>query len=312
MTPLRQRFVDDLRLRNYAPRTIDAYVSGVVRFARHFGRSPELLGPEEIRAFQLHLLERKVSWSLFNQTVCALRFLYGTTLGRAEQLPSIPFGRRPKTLPCVLSPEEVARLLDAAPAGRARVLLQTTYGCGLRLSEVLHLQVTDLDSARMVVHIRQSKGRKDRLVPLSITLLLELRAYWQRARPDRWLFPNSAQQGPLHAGTVQRQFRRLVGRAKISKPATMHTLRHSFATHLLEAGVDVMTLQKILGHSQLSTTAHYLHLRSDRLRQIPSLLALLPVPVHVNPPTVTVSAVTVSAGAAAVAPPARPATEGHA
>lgn len=283
MTPLRQRFVDDLRLRNYAPGTIEAYVSGVARFAKHFGRSPDLLGPEEVRAFQLHLIERKVSWSLFNQTVCALRFFYGTTLGRPEQLPNIPFGKRPKTLPCVLSPEEVARLLDAAQVGRERIMLQTAYGCGLRLSEVLNLQVSDIDSSRMVVHIRQGKGHKDRLVPLSINLLMELRAYWGSARPARWLFPNAAAQRPLHAGTVQRQFRRLVRRAKIAKPATMHTLRHSFATHLLEAGVDVMTLQKLLGHSQLSTTAHYLHLRSDRLRHVPSLLALLPLPTPTNP-----------------------------
>ena len=167
MTPLRQRFIEDLRLRNYARRTIETYVSQVAAFAKHFGRSPDLLGSDQVRNYQLHLLQRKVSWSTFNQSVCALRFLYGTTLGQPEQLPLIPFGKRPKTLPSVLSPAEVLRLLDAAPAGRDRVLLQVAYGCGLRLSELLHLQVRDIDSARMVLHIRQGKGGKDRLVPMS-------------------------------------------------------------------------------------------------------------------------------------------------
>jgi integrase/recombinase XerD len=274
MSPLRQRFIDDLRLRNYAQRTIETYVGRVVAFAKHFGRSPEVLGAEEVRRFQLHLLERRVSWSSFNQAVCALRFLYGITLGRPEQLPLIPYGKRPKTLPCVLSPEEVARLLEAAPPGRDRVLLDTTYACGLRLGEVRGLQASAIDSSRMVVHVRQGKGAKDRLVPLSVHLLAELREYWRRYRPGTWLFAGAGGER-LCAGTVQRMIKRVLRRAGISKPATMHTLRHSFATHMLEAGVDVLTLQKILGHRQLTTTALYLHLRSDRLRQLPSLLERL-------------------------------------
>jgi site-specific recombinase XerD len=278
MTPLRQRFVDDLRVRNYSPRTVEAYVAGVARFAKHFGRSPDLLGPEEVRAFQVHLIERKVSWSQFNQTVCALRFLYGTTLQRPDQVPFIPFGKRPKKLPCVLSPEEVVQLFAAADPGRDCVLLQTTYACGLRLSDVIHLEVSHIDSARMVAHIHQGKGRKDRLVPLSLKLLEELRVYWRCYRPQRWLFPNRAGEGPSSEGMVQHLMQRVVARAGIGKPASLHTLRHSFATHMLEAGVDVFTLQKILGHRQLSTTARYLHLRSDYLRQLPSLLDLLPVP----------------------------------
>ena len=282
MTPLRQRFVDDLRLRNYSPRTIEIYVAHVARFAKHFGRSPDLLGPEEMRAFQLHLLERKVSWSQFNQTVCALRFFYGKTLGRSEQVPMLPYGKKPHGLPCVLSPEEVARLLEAARPGRERMLLQTAYACGLRLMEVLHLQVGDIDSARMLVHVRQGKGNKDRLVPLSPRLLAELRAYWRAYRPARWLFANPMQQ-PVHPGTVQRQLRRAVRKAGLRKPATMHTLRHSYATHMLEAGVDVMTLQKILGHRQLSTTARYLHLRGDHLQRLPSLLDRLALPVPPSP-----------------------------
>jgi integrase/recombinase XerD len=177
MTPLRQRFIDDLRLRNYAPRTIETSVGRIVAFAKYFGRSPELLGPEEVRAFQLHLLQRKVSWSSFNQAVCALRFLYGITLGRPEQLPMIPYGKRPKTLPSVLAPQEVLRLIDAANTPRDRVFLRVAYGCGLRLSELIHLQVSDIDSARMVIHVRHGKGAKDRLVPLSPRLLEALRAY---------------------------------------------------------------------------------------------------------------------------------------
>jgi site-specific recombinase XerD len=284
MTPLRQRFVDDLRLRNYSPRTIEAYLAGVVRLARHFGRSPDQLGPEDIRAFQLDLLRRGMSWSQFNQTVCALRFLYGTTLGRPQYVALIPYGKRPKALPCVLSPEEVVRLLEAAGPGRDRVLLQTTYACGLRLSEVLHLHVRDIDSARMVLHIRHAKGAKDRLVPLSAKLLAELRSYWRRYQPRRWLFANAYDQGPLCAGTVQRLVQRVRRRAGLSKPATLHTLRHSFATHLLEAGVDVLLVQKILGHRQLATTAHYVHLRSDRWRRLPSLLDLLVLPTPATLP----------------------------
>lgn len=279
MTPLRERFVDDLRLRNYAPRTIATYVAKVARFAKHFGRSPEVLGPEDVRAFQLHLLERRVSWSQFNQSACALRLLYGMTLQRPEELPFIPFGKRPKKLPCVFSPEEVVQLLAAAKPGRERMLLQTTYACGMRLGEITRFEVSHIDSARMVVHIHQGKGAKDRLVPLSPRLLEELRSYWRCYRPTRWLFPNAHQTGPLCDGSVQRLFQRARKRAGISKPASMHTLRHSFATHLLEAGVDVLTLQKLLGHRQLSTTALYLHLRSDYLRQLPSLLDLLALPM---------------------------------
>jgi integrase/recombinase XerD len=227
MTPLRQRLVDDLRLRNYSPRTIEIYVAHVARFAKHFGRSPDALGPDEMRAFQLHLLQRKVSWSQFNQTVCALRFFYGTTLGRIEQVPMLAYGKKPKKLACVLSPQEVATLLEAARPGRERVLLQTAYACGLRLMEVLSLQVTDIDSARMLVHVRQGKGNKDRLVPLSPKLLAVLRDYWRAYRPARWLFCTQGphdQQRPIHPGTVQRQLRRTVLKAGLRKPATMHTL----------------------------------------------------------------------------------------
>lgn len=278
MTPLRQRFIDDLRLRNYAARTIETYVGRIVCFAKHFGRSPDLLGPDEVRAFQLHLLQQRVSWSSFNQAVCALRFLYGTTLGRPEQLPLIPYGKRPKVLPSVLAAEEVLRLIGAAETPRDRVFLQTAYGCGLRLSELLHLQVSAIDSARMVIHVRHGKGAKDRLVPLSPRLLEELRAYWRLCRPRTWLFPGHQPDQPISAGNMQRRFGRLVTRVGLSKHCSIHTLRHSYATHLLEAGVDLVTLKMLLGHKSLETTTRYLHVSTQRLRQTPSLLDLLVLP----------------------------------
>ena len=237
MTPLRQRFIDDLRLRNYATRTIDTYVGHIAAFARHFGRSPDLLGPEQVRAYQLHILQRKLSWSTFNQAVCALRFFFGTTLGRPEQLPMIPYGKRPKTLPSVLSPDEVLRLIDAATPGRDRLLLQLAYGCGLRLSELLHLQVADIDSARMVLHVRHGKGAKDRLVPLSVRLLEALRAYWRFWHPRTWLFCGRTPERPISGGQVQRRFLQLRRQAGLAKRCTLHTLRHSYATHLLEAEI---------------------------------------------------------------------------
>src|SRR5262245_1181292 len=278
MTPLRQRFIDDLRLRNYARRTIDSYVGQVAAFARHFGRSPDLLGADDVRAYQLHLLQRRVSWSSFNQAVCALRLLFRTTLGCPEQLPMIPFGKRPRTLPSVLSPDEVARLIAAATPPRDRLLLQVAYGCGLRLSELLHLRVGDIDSARMVVHVRQGKGAKDRLVPLSVRLLQHLRAYWLVCRPRSWLFPGQQAQGTMTASNIQRRFGRLVGQVGLTKRCSMHTLRHSYATHLLEAGLDVLRLKALLGHTSLQTTARYLHLSTQRLHQTPSLLDLLVLP----------------------------------
>jgi integrase/recombinase XerD len=278
MTPLRQRFIDDLRIRNYSPKTIKAYVAGVVRFTRHFGRSPAESTVEHIRAFQIHLLQQQAAWSVYNQSVCALRFLYRTTLGRPELVQLIPYGKIPKTLPAVLSPEEVLTLLAAARSGRDRLLLQTAYACGLRSNELLHLQVTDIDSARGVLHVRQGKGRKDRLVPLSARLLEELRGYWRRYRPWQWLFPGSTPERPLTDGALHRLCQQSVARARLTKPATMHTLRHSYATHLLEAGVDLFTLQNLLGHTNLKTTTRYLHLSTRHLQQVPGLLERLMLP----------------------------------
>jgi len=283
MTPLRQRFIDDLRLRNYARRTIETYVGHIASFAKHFGRSPDLLGANEVRDYQLHILARKLSWSSFNQAVCALRFLYGTTLGRPEQLPLIPYGKRPRTLPSVLAPQEVLRLIDSAQTPRDRVFVEVAYGCGLRLSELIHLRVTDIDSARMVIHVRQGKGAKDRLVPLSPRLLEELRSYWRMYRPGSWLFPGDKPGQPICGSNMQRRFGKLVKRVGLTKHCSMHTLRHSYATHLLEAGVDVLTLKTLLGHRTLETTTRYLHVSTQRLRQTPSLLDLLVLPKATRP-----------------------------
>lgn len=280
MTPLRQRFLDDLRLRNYAPRTIQSYVHAVAQFARHFGQSPARLGPDAIRTYQLHLLHQRASWSRFNQVVCALRLLYRLTLGRPDVVHMIPYGKRPKTLPSVLSRAEVLRLLAALPDNPYRMLVRLTYACGLRRSEVVHVRVSDIDSSRGVLIVRQGKGRKDRLVPLSPVLLEELRAYWRRYRPGDWLFPGPRPGQPLHPASVARVFAQIVRSLGLGKPVSLHTLRHSYATHLLEAGVDVVTLQRLLGHRYLETTTRYLHVSTQHLRHTASPLdSLLVTPL---------------------------------
>jgi site-specific recombinase XerD len=276
MTPLRQRLLHDLQLRNYSPKTIACYVAAVARFAAHFGRSPDRLGPEHTRLYQLHLLAQKASWCRFNQAVCALRFFYGVTLQRPDVVVAIPYGKKPKPLPAVLSTDEVARLFAAVTDPRDLLLLQTAYAAGLRVSEVVRLQVGDIDSQRMLLHVRCSKGRKDRLVPLSYLLLQRLRDYWRHYRPSPWLFPGQDRQSPLSIGQVQRLCRRAVRAAGIAKKASMHTLRHSYATHLLESGTDLATLQKLLGHNQLSTTLRYTHLGQSHLQRAGSPLDTLP------------------------------------
>ena len=270
MTPLRQRFLEDLRLRNLSPRTIACYVSRVAAFARHFGRSPDQLGPEQIRQYQLHLRDvKQASWSLFNQAVCALRFFYKVTLPSPWPVEHIPYAKRPQSLPAVLSREEVQQLLACVARPSYRLVLTTLYAAGLRLSEGLHLQARDIDSARMLLHIRSGKGQKDRLVPLSPRLLEDLRAWWRLRRPTTWLFPGQNHQ-PLSASGVQRACQAAAIAAGLTKHATPHTLRHSYATHLLEAGLDVRTLQKLLGHNQLCTTARYTHVTEERLRGVVS------------------------------------------
>jgi site-specific recombinase XerD len=275
MTPWRQRLIHDLQLRNYSPRTVECYVGAVAHFARHFGRSPEHLGAEHTRAYQLHLLGQKASWSRFNQAVCALRFLYGVTRQRPDTVPLIPYGKRPKTLPCVLSRDEVRRLFACVNLPWFLLLLQLTYACGLRLGEVVRLRLTDSDSARLVIHIRCAKGNNDRLVPLSAALLGLLREYWRPYRPREWLFPSRRHGQHLNLGSVQRLFRRFLTASGITKKARRHTLRHRYATHLLEAGCDLACLQKLLGHNQLSTTWRYIHIGQAHWPRVASPLDTL-------------------------------------
>lgn len=260
MTPLRQRMIEDLRIRNYSPRTISEYVCRVARFAMHFGKSPDVLGPEEIREYQVHLVDvAKVSWSVFNQTVCGLRFFYQTTLGKDWAVKHIPFPRQPKKLPVVLSRDEVGKILGAVKNHKHRTVLETMYAAGLRVTEALELRVCDIDSGRRMLRLQQAKGKKDRYVPLSRTLIMKLRAYWKDYRPAQWLFPGSTGEKPLSETVIQRAISRTGKKAGILKRVKSHTLRHSFATHLLEAGVDLRTIQLILGHANLNTTAIYLH-----------------------------------------------------
>jgi len=281
MTTLRQRMIEDLKVRNRSARTIKTYIAQVANFARHFGRSPELLGPEEIRQYQVYLVnERQVSWSSFNQAVCALRFLYRTTLRRDWAVEHIPFPRQPKRLPVVLSQAEVQRFLGAIKKLKYRAILMTAYAAGLRLSEVIRLRVSDIDSERMVIRIRQGKGQKDRYVMLSPKLLELLRSYWRRERPASWLFPGQwRQHRPIDQSTVQRACRQAGRDAGLTKPVTVRSLRHSFATHLLEAGTNIRIIQTLLGHSSVSTTQRYTFVSNKTVRATESPLELLAYPV---------------------------------
>lgn len=273
---LRQRMLDDLRIRHYSPRTVEIYIDCVRGFARYFGRSPAQLGPEEIRTYQRFLIdEKRVSWPSFNQTVSALRFLYGVTLDRKDVIPRIPYPKHETKLPVVLSREEVGRLLGAVANLKHRTVLMTLYGAGLRLSEALTLTVPDVDSGRMVLRIQQGKGRKDRYVDLAETLLLALRAYWTLYRPARYLFPGRSRDQPLTASAIQKVCTRARRAAGLQKAVSPHTLRHCYATHLLEAGKDLRTIQMRLGHQALTTTARYLHVAAGRQAGVvnPDLLA---------------------------------------
>lgn len=276
MTPLRQRMIDDLTLRNYSPKTIQGYVAQVRMFAEYFGTPPDQLSPQHVRQYQLYLIkERRLSVSAVNIAVCALRFFYGTTLGHSEMLERMPYSKRPKTLPVVLSQDEVVRLFRCISHYLYRVMLMTAYAGGLRVSEVVRLKAEDIDSSRGLIRLRQAKGRKDRYVPLSELLLEVLRDYWKAARPEHYLFPGQKPGHYLSPRTLQRALRRAVQRAGLRKSVTMHTLRHSFATHLLESGSDIRTIQKLLGHKRLETTARYTHVTDERLRNTRSPLDLI-------------------------------------
>jgi len=275
--------IDDLKVRNRSSRTIKTYVAQVANFARHFGKSPELLGAEEIRQYQVYLVEqRRVSWSYFNQAVCALRFLYRHTLGQDWAVAHIPFPRQPRKLPVVLSQAEVIRLFDAVRSLKLRAILMTAYATGLRLAEVTHLQVSDIDSERMMIRVRQGKGQKDRYVMLSPTLLEVLRLYWRAQRPTSWLFPSQSKEQPINHSVVQRACHQAGLDAGLTKDATVRSLRHSFATHLLEAGTNIRIIQTLLGHSSVSTTQRYTYVSNKTVRATESPLELLAYPVNAD------------------------------
>lgn len=273
MTPLRQRMLEELQRRNYSSKTIRLYLRHVAEFAKHFHRSPDQLGAEDIRQYQLFLIQqKKLAWSSYNQIVCALRFFYAKTLKRAFLLQEIPFPRMEQRLPTILSPEEVAKILTVPPHLKTRALLMTIYAAGLRRSEAAHLQVNDIDSARMTITVRQGKGRKDRLVMLSPVLLQTLRQYWRHNKPKQWLFPGENPDQPISDNDVFAVFQNAVRRAGITKKVSPHSLRHSFATHLLESGTNLRTIQNLLGHRSLKTTARYLHVSQQHVRATASPL----------------------------------------
>jgi len=257
MSPLRRRMIEDMKVRNLSPVTQRCYVHAVTKFARHFNRSPGRLGLAEVREYQVHLTSTVISWASFNVAVCALRFFYGVTLGRTAMIERIPYARKRRQLPVILSAEEVARFLAAVPSRKHRTALMTAYAAGLRVSEVVRLKIADIDSGRMLIRVEQGKGGRDRYIMLSPQLLVVLRAYWREARPEHWLFSGQDESRPLDASVLQAACRTARERAKLGKPVIVHTLRHSFATHLLEAGTDIRTIQVLLGHRDLSTTARY-------------------------------------------------------
>ncbi len=272
MTALRRRMIDDMTLRNLSPATQQSYVYAVAKFSRFFGRSPDQLGVEEVRAYQIHLAGRGLSWPHLNQVSCALRFFFGVTLGRKDVVDRIVSAKEPKKLPIVLSSEEVVRFLQAVPGLRSRAALTTAYSAGLRVSEVAALKVDDLDSSRMVIRVAQGKGGKDRYVMLSPPLLAILRAYWRLAKPAHWLFPGRDRDRPVSTATLQAACHVAAREAGLDKPVTVHTLRHSFATHLLEAGTDIRIIQVLLGHDRLATTAIYTRVATNLIAGIPSPL----------------------------------------
>jgi integrase/recombinase XerD len=273
MTQLRQRMLEELQRRNYSAGTIRLYLRHVAQFAQHFHRSPDHLGAEDIRRYQLFLIqEKKLAWSSYNQIVCALRFFYAKTLKRAFLLQDIPFPRQEQRLPLILSPEEVARILTVPPHLKSRALLMTIYAAGLRRSEVARLRVKDIDSARMTITVHQGKGQKDRVVMLSPVLLDTLRQYWRHAKPKQWLFPGENPDQPITDNDIFGVFHNAVRRAGITKKVSPHSLRHSFATHLLESGTDLRTIQILMGHRSLKTTARYLHVSQRQVRATASPL----------------------------------------
>jgi integrase/recombinase XerD len=289
MTSLRQRMTEDMQVRNLALNTQMSYVQQVSLFARHFNKSPEQLGPDDIRAYQIYLTnEKKLAPGSVLIAVAALRFLYKVSLKRDWRFDDvIPAPKKPQRLPVVLSPEEVLKFLGCIDSAKHRAILTTCYAAGLRISEVVCLKTEDIDSQRMVIRVDQGKGQKDRYVMLSPTLLEILRTWWRVNKPRHWLFPGDIPVRHISKDAVElacQKARRLCG---IRKPITPHLLRHGFAVHLLESGTDVRTIQLLLGHRSLATTARYLRIATSKVCSTSSPLDLLPHPVCADPKPAT-------------------------
>ena len=268
MKTLREQMSDAMILRGFAARTQESYLAAVKALAKHYRHSPDLLTAEEVEAYHLHLIvERKLAYSSVNLSASACRFLFDKVLKRPQARFDIPMAKVPKSLPCVLSRDEVSRLLAAASNPRVRALLMVTYAAGLRVTEVCALQLADIESApdRMCIKVRGGKGGKDRYTLLSPVLLQTLRDYWCAYHPRTWLFPNASGTGPVCTTMAQRMYYAARDRAKLGRCGGIHTLRHCFATHLLESGVDIHTIQRLLGHGHVSTTMRYFHLSHHKL-----------------------------------------------
>ena len=271
-TPLRERMIEDMRIRGLGHQSQRSHIRAVKDFALFLGHPPDTATREELRAYQLHMTDTEVTPSVYNARITALRFFFSMTCDRDEMKKYMQFRTEPRKLPIVLSVEEVSALLASAPGPglKYRAALSIGYGGGLRASEVTHLKVRDIDSDRMLIHVERGKGGKDRDVMLSPSLLVLLRDYWREARPQGWLFPGQSRVDPISPRQLNRAFTSAKRMAGIKKPATLHTLRHSFATHLLEANTDVRVIQLLLGHSKLSTTARYTHVATKTLGDITS------------------------------------------
>jgi site-specific recombinase XerD len=276
--------IEDMQIRNLSVHTQKCYVLQVSLFARHFSKSPELLGPEQIRAYQIYLTnERKLATKSILLAIAALRFLYKVTLKKNWVFENIiPAPKAPQTLPVVLSPEEVIQFLDCVTSRKYRAILTTCYAAGLRISEAVALTPPTIDSKRMVLRVEQGKGQKDRYVMLSPKLLEVLRAWWRVEKPKDWLFPGDMPGQHITKGAVERECQKAHRTCKISKPITPHSLRHAFAVHLLEQGSDVRTIQLLLGHRSLATTAKYLRIATSKVCSTSSPLDLLPRPVSME------------------------------
>jgi integrase/recombinase XerD len=282
ISPLRQRMIDDMTIRNMSPNTKNIYISAVARFSAYHRRSPDQLGLEDIRDYHLHLVSRNLKPTTINPIMGALRFFYGKTLGQKDIVDEIPYARRADSLPAVLSREEVERFLKTVRNLKMRTAFITIYAAGLRVSELVALTSRDIDSTRMVIAVRHGKGGKDRYVMLSEQLLGILRDYWKRTKPTHWVFPGPDPLQPITTRSLQRVFHDAAEAAGLDKNVTVHTLRHSFATHLLEQKVDIRVIQGLLGHRNINSTTRYTRVAVDTIRQIQSPLEQLNIE---SPPT---------------------------